>query len=49
MDIGVEPGPRMGDIIKAVYELQLDGRVQTLDDAIAEARALLQDGAEGPV
>jgi hypothetical protein len=31
----------MGEITRAVYELQLDGRVRTVDDAIAEAKALL--------
>jgi len=39
--LGVEPGPQMGEITRAVYELQLDGRVRTVDDAIAEAKALL--------
>jgi hypothetical protein len=28
----------MGDILRAVYELQLDGDVTTLDEAIAEGR-----------
>ena len=32
-----EPGPTMGEITRAVYEMQLDGRVRTLDEAIAEA------------
>lgn len=39
--LGVRPGPQMGRILKAVYELQLDGRVTTLDDALAAARQLL--------
>ena len=26
LDLGVPPGPRMGEILKAVYEQQLDGR-----------------------
>jgi tRNA nucleotidyltransferase (CCA-adding enzyme) len=38
IDLGVEPGPRMGEILRAVYELQLDGAVTTLDEAIAEGR-----------
>ena len=41
LELGVEPGPRMGAITSAVYEMQLDGRVRTLDDAIAEARKIL--------
>jgi len=40
--IGVHPGPRMGEILKAVYERQLDGEVETLDDAIAVARELVK-------
>ena len=36
--LGVTPGPRMGEILRAVYELQLDGSVATLDEAIREAR-----------
>ncbi|HUR34545.1 MAG TPA: CCA tRNA nucleotidyltransferase [Vicinamibacterales bacterium] len=38
IDLGVKPGPRMGEILKAVYEQQLDGTVVSLDDAIAAAR-----------
>jgi len=41
IDLGVAPGPRMGEILKAVYELQLDSRVTTLDDAIAAARDVI--------
>ncbi|HEY4425127.1 MAG TPA: HD domain-containing protein [Pyrinomonadaceae bacterium] len=41
LELGVEPGPRMGEITRAVYELQLDGRVRSLDDAIEEARKLI--------
>jgi tRNA nucleotidyltransferase (CCA-adding enzyme) len=41
LELGVAPGPRMGEILRAVYELQLDGQVQDLDAAIAAARAAL--------
>jgi tRNA nucleotidyltransferase (CCA-adding enzyme) len=41
LDLGLTPGPRVGEILKAVYEQQLDGSVTTLDDAIAAARDLL--------
>ena len=40
LELGVPPGPRMGEILKAVYEQQLDGTVQTLDEAIAAAKRL---------
>jgi tRNA nucleotidyltransferase (CCA-adding enzyme) len=39
--LGVAPGPRVGEILKAVYEQQLDGSVRTLDEAIALARTIL--------
>jgi hypothetical protein len=29
-------------VLKAVYELQLDGRVATLEQALAEARTLIK-------
>jgi tRNA nucleotidyltransferase (CCA-adding enzyme) len=38
--LGMAPGVRMGQVLKDVYEQQLDGRVVTLDDALAAARAL---------
>ncbi len=41
LELGLAPGPRVGEILRAVYELQLDGRVETLEQAIAEARRLL--------
>jgi tRNA nucleotidyltransferase (CCA-adding enzyme) len=33
LEMGLEPGPRIGEITRAVYEMQLDGRVQTLEEA----------------
>ncbi len=47
LDLGVTPGPRMGEITRTVYEMQLDGRVRNLDEAIAEARLLLRDAVDG--
>ena len=44
LELGIEPGPRMGEITHAVYELQLDGRVRTLDEAIEEARKIISHG-----
>jgi tRNA nucleotidyltransferase (CCA-adding enzyme) len=43
LELGVEPGPRMGIVLKAVYERQLDGDVKTLEAAIAVAREILGD------
>jgi tRNA nucleotidyltransferase (CCA-adding enzyme) len=39
--LGVKPGPRVGEILKAVYEQQMDGTVTTLDEAIERARRYL--------
>ncbi|HYV23674.1 MAG TPA: HD domain-containing protein [Pyrinomonadaceae bacterium] len=41
LEMGMQPGPRVGEITKAVYEMQLDGRVQTLDDAREAAKQIL--------
>jgi tRNA nucleotidyltransferase (CCA-adding enzyme) len=43
--LGVAPGPRMGEILRAVYDRQLDGAVSTLDEAIAAAREVLAASA----
>jgi tRNA nucleotidyltransferase (CCA-adding enzyme) len=41
LELGLTPGPRVGEILKAVYEQQLDGTVTTLEDAVAAARRAL--------
>jgi tRNA nucleotidyltransferase (CCA-adding enzyme) len=41
LEMGVKPGPEMGRVLKAIYEMQLDGRVADLDTARDEARRLL--------
>ena len=41
LELGVQPGPQVGEITRAVYEMQLDGRVRNLDEAIAEAKKLI--------
>jgi tRNA nucleotidyltransferase (CCA-adding enzyme) len=40
--LGMTPGPKVGEILKAVYEQQLDGTVSNLEEAIAAARVLLK-------
>ncbi|MGE0039726.1 MAG: CCA tRNA nucleotidyltransferase [Vicinamibacterales bacterium] len=39
--LGVAPGPRMGEILRAVYEQQLDGAVTDVESATAAARAII--------
>jgi tRNA nucleotidyltransferase (CCA-adding enzyme) len=41
LELGLQPGPQVGEIARAVYEMQLDGRVRTLDEAVEEARKLV--------
>ena len=41
LEMGMKPGPRVGEILKAVYEQQLDGAVTSLDEAIAAAKPLV--------
>ena len=45
LSLGLAPGPRVGDILKAVYEQQLDGAVTTLEEATVVARRLLGGSA----
>ncbi len=41
LEMGLKPGPKIGEITKAIYEMQLDGRVQTLEQAKTEAHKIL--------
>jgi tRNA nucleotidyltransferase (CCA-adding enzyme) len=41
LELGLRPGPRVGEVLKLVYEQQLDGSVTTLDEAIGTARGIL--------
>ncbi len=41
LDLGLQPGPRLGAILKEIYERQLDGEIKTLDEGIACARRLI--------
>jgi tRNA nucleotidyltransferase (CCA-adding enzyme) len=39
--LGLTPGPRVGEILKQVYEKQLDGEVTSLEAGIEAARRLI--------
>ncbi|MDP6580802.1 MAG: hypothetical protein QF681_09105 [Vicinamibacterales bacterium] len=41
LKLGLAPGPKVGTILKAVYERQLDGQVTTVDEAIEAAQAII--------
>jgi tRNA nucleotidyltransferase (CCA-adding enzyme) len=41
LEMGLKPSPLVGRVAREVYEMQLDGRVRTLEEATAAARAIL--------
>ena len=41
IELGLQPGPQMGEITRAVYEMQLDGRVRDIEDAKRAAQEIL--------
>jgi tRNA nucleotidyltransferase (CCA-adding enzyme) len=43
LEMGLKPSPLVGEIQRAVYELQLDNRVRTLEEAKAAAREILDE------
>ena len=43
--LGLSPGPRVGEILKQVYEKQLDGEITTVEEGIEAAQEILsKDG-----
>jgi len=42
LDLGLSPGPSVGELLHQVYERQLDGEIQSLEDAIALARTIVR-------
>ena len=42
LELGVQPGPAMGELTRAVYEMQLDGRVANLEEAIEAAKKIIE-------
>jgi tRNA nucleotidyltransferase (CCA-adding enzyme) len=49
LEMGLKPSPLVGHIQRAVYEMQLDNRVRTLEEAQAAARELIASGAGRPL
>lgn len=41
IDLGIEPSPEFRRILDGVYELQLDGKIENLDSAVAAAKLLM--------
>ncbi len=42
IELGLKPSPDFGRILDAVYEMQLDGRVTDLEEAVGEAKLLIE-------
>jgi tRNA nucleotidyltransferase (CCA-adding enzyme) len=40
LEIGIAPGPQMGQITRVIYEMQLDGKVRNLTEAVDAARKI---------
>jgi tRNA nucleotidyltransferase (CCA-adding enzyme) len=45
LELGLQPGPLVGEVLRAVYEKQLDGTVTTLEEARGEAARHLPQGS----
>ena len=41
LELGLSPGPRVGEILKQVYEKQLDGEITNIEEGIEEASRIL--------
>jgi len=42
LELGVPAGPRVGQLLKQIYEKQLDGEITSVDDGIEAAKALIR-------
>jgi tRNA nucleotidyltransferase (CCA-adding enzyme) len=43
LDLGMKPGPAIGQVLKDVYERQLDGTVATFEEALALATEIVRE------
>lgn len=41
LELGLAPGPRIGEITQIIYEMQMDNRVRTLEEAKAAAKEII--------
>jgi tRNA nucleotidyltransferase (CCA-adding enzyme) len=41
--LGLSPGPRIGDVLRQIYERQLDGTIGTVDEGVALAKEILAE------
>lgn len=47
--LGVPPGPRIGALLEAIREAQLNGQVQTREEALSLASRLIASASESPL
>lgn len=45
LEMGISPGARVGEITRAVYEMQLDGRVRDLEEAKEAAQQIIDENS----
>lgn len=43
LELGLTPGPQVGRILRELYEQQLDGQVQSLEEGLARATQIVQE------
>jgi tRNA nucleotidyltransferase (CCA-adding enzyme) len=43
LELGLSPGPRVGELLKQIYEKQLDGAITTTEEGIALAKELIRN------
>lgn len=41
LELGLPPGPRVGEVLKQVYEKQLDGEITSVEEGLEEAKLIL--------
>jgi len=46
LELGLAPGPRVGDVLKQVYEKQLDGEITSVEEGLEEAKRILARSSE---
>jgi tRNA nucleotidyltransferase (CCA-adding enzyme) len=44
LELGLSPGPRVGEILKQVYEKQLDGEITSIEEGVQEAKRIIDMG-----
>ncbi|MGI8556323.1 MAG: polynucleotide adenylyltransferase, partial [Pyrinomonadaceae bacterium] len=43
IELGLKPSKKFGEILGAIYEMQLDGKVCNLEDGMIEAKKIIEN------